>query len=59
MQGTGSKRQKEQSRLQHRQEKEAKRAEREKEKASRPPTAPGVDPDIADIVPGPQPLPEV
>jgi hypothetical protein len=58
MQGTGTKRQKEQARLQYRQEKAQRRKQRKKEKASRQPRQPGeVDPDIADIVPGPQPLP--
>ncbi|MFO0598704.1 MAG: hypothetical protein U0228_25585 [Myxococcaceae bacterium] len=52
-----TKRQKEQARQQHRQEKEAKKEERAKEKAARQPRQPGdVDPDIADIVPGPQPV---
>ena len=41
-----------------RREKEAKREERKKEKADRPPVEPGEDPDIAGIVPGPQPIPE-
>jgi [protein-PII] uridylyltransferase len=35
----------------------AKRRERKIERENRPPPAPGVDPDIADIVPGPQPHP--
>ncbi len=58
MQGTATKRQKEQARLEHRQQKAARREERKKEKAQRPARQPGdVDPDIADIVPGPQPIP--
>jgi hypothetical protein len=51
-----TKRQKEQARLQKRQEKQAERAERKKTKAERPAGEPGVDPDIAGIVPGPQPV---
>ena len=39
-------------------EKAAKRAERKNEKVDRPPTEAGVDPDIAHIIPGPQPIPE-
>ncbi len=58
MQGTATKRQKEQARLEHRKQKEARREERKKEKAERGPRQPGeVDPDIAGIVPGPQPIP--
>jgi hypothetical protein len=53
---TFAKRQKEIARQERAREKAAKRVEREttKTKAER---AAGVDPDIADIVPGPQPLP--
>ena len=53
---TFAKRQKEIARQERAREKSAKRVEREttKSKADRPA---GVDPDIADIVPGPQPLP--
>jgi hypothetical protein len=58
MQGTATKRQKEQARLEHRQQKKAEKAQRKKEKAERAPREDGVDPDIAGIVPGPQPLPE-
>lgn len=59
MQGTATKRQKEQKRLEARQKKAAEKALRKKEKAERPETATdGIDPDIAGIVPGPQPLPE-
>lgn len=54
-----TKRQKEQSRLEHRQKKEQEREARKLEKATRPPRQEGdVDPDIAHIVPGPQPIPE-
>ncbi|MBK7860576.1 MAG: hypothetical protein IPJ65_18655 [Archangiaceae bacterium] len=58
MQGTATKRQKEQARLEHRQKKDAEKAQRKKEKSERGPRENGVDPDIAGIVPGPQPLPE-
>lgn len=54
---TFSKRQKEQARAERARRKEEKRAERQAEKDTRRPTAPGEDPDIAHIVPGPQPLP--
>jgi hypothetical protein len=50
-----SKRQKERSRQERQRDKEARRKERREEKAHREPPPPGVDPDIADIVPGPQP----
>ncbi len=50
-----NKRQKERNRQDKQREKEAKRAQRKREKADRGPTDPGVDPDIAGIVPGPQP----
>jgi hypothetical protein len=44
--------------LQERQrEKAAKRAEREKAEGVRGPVAEGEDPDLAGIVPGPQPIP--
>lgn len=56
MQGRSTKRQKEQARKQHQQEKDAKREERKRAKAEKGPRQPGdVDPDIADIIPGPQP----
>ena len=58
MQGTATKRQKEQARLEHRQKKAAEKKARKADKASRPERPDGIDPDIADIVPGPQPLPE-
>jgi hypothetical protein len=51
-----TKRQKEQARQQHQKDKVAKRAERKKQKGERPTRGPDdVDPDIAGIVPGPQP----
>ena len=55
-----SKRQKELSRQEHKKEKAAKAEERKKEKAQRGPRDPNaIDPDIAHIRPGPQPLDEV
>jgi hypothetical protein len=53
-----SKRQKELARQEKVKEKDAKRDQRKKEKAERGPMEDGVDPDIAGIVPGPQPLPD-
>ena len=54
-----SKRQKELARLEHKKEKAAKAEERKREKETRGPKDPGaVDPDIAHIIPGPQPIPE-
>lgn len=53
-----NKRQKELSRLEHRKSKEARRAERSKAKEEADKSRPeGVDPDIAHIIPGPQPIP--
>ncbi|HYO67393.1 MAG TPA: hypothetical protein VEU33_15055 [Archangium sp.] len=50
------KRQKERARQQRNQDKQVKREERKREKAERPSReAGGTDPDIAHIVPGPQP----
>jgi hypothetical protein len=53
-----AKRQKEKNRIEKRQEKEQRRIQRKEERANRPPSEGGEDPDIAGIVPGPQPLPE-
>ena len=50
-----NKRAKELARLEKRREKDERREQRKKEKDERPETADGVDPDIAGIVPGPQP----
>jgi hypothetical protein len=58
MQPRSSKRQKELAREERKREKEARREIRKKEKAERPPADSGEDPDIAGIVPGPQPIPE-
>jgi hypothetical protein len=51
-----NKRQKERARQEKQREKEQKVAERRKDKLARPDGAPGEDPDIAGIVPGPQPV---
>ena len=53
-----AKRQRELARREKRQEKAEKRAMRKAERARRPAAADGEDPDIAGVVPGPQPLPE-
>jgi hypothetical protein len=55
-----TKRQKELARAEKQREKAAKREQRRQEKATEKPgeVSSGVDPDIAGIVPGPQPLPE-
>jgi hypothetical protein len=53
-----NKRDKEKRRQEWHREKEARRQQRKDERAQRPQTEDGVDPDIAGIVPGPQPLPE-
>jgi hypothetical protein len=50
------KRQKERARQEKQREKTSIRQERRKEKNARDPGAPGEDPDIAGIVPGPQPV---
>lgn len=52
-----SKRQKEQSRIEQRKRKEERREQRKEERTNRPADSTGEDPDIAGIVPGPQPLP--
>jgi hypothetical protein len=52
------KRQKEAKRAEKQREKDAKREERKREKSERPAGDEGIDPDIAGIVPGPQPKPE-
>ena len=49
-----NKRQKEQRRLEHRKEKEEKKKKRQE--TGKEPHADGVDPDIAHIIPGPQPI---
>jgi hypothetical protein len=52
------KRQKELARLEKQREKQAERLQRRKEKKERAPGDAEVDPDIAGIVPGPQPKAE-
>ncbi len=55
-----TKRQKEAARRDKQRKKDEKREQRkrEREERSSTPGAPGEDPDIAGIVPGPQPIPE-
>ena len=53
-----NKRLKEKARQEKAQDKAQRREQRKVEKGHRAPQAPGEDPDIAGIVPGPQPLPE-
>ncbi len=52
------KRQKEAKRAEKQREKDARREERKREKDARPEGDTGIDPDIAGIIPGPQPKPE-
>ena len=52
---THLKRQRERALVERRNEKAAKREEQKARKASSPPPAPGEDPDLAGIKPGPQP----
>lgn len=51
-----NKRQKERARAEKQRDKAEEKARRKQEKANRPAGAPGEDPDIAGIVPGPQPV---
>ena len=53
---TAAKREREKNLNVRRQDKAAKRQDVKMRKASEPAPPPGIDPDIADIVPGPQPL---
>lgn len=53
-----SKRQKERERQERQKEKAVKREERKKDKTTKAPGEDGVDPDIAGIIPGPQPVEE-
>lgn len=53
-----SKREKERARQGRNQEKNERRAQRRVDRAQKPVTADGEDPDIAGIVPGPQPRPD-
>ena len=59
MQGRSNKRQKELARLEKRKEKEAKKEDKKREKSERGPRVDGEDPDIAGIIPGPQPPLEI
>ncbi len=56
--GTFQKRQKERDRQDKQKEKDAQRKQRRADRTPRTAGAPGVDPDIAEIVPGPQPSTE-
>ena len=53
---TINKRNKDKLRQEKQKDKEAKRQQRRKDKDNRPVAEPGFDPDIAGIVPGPQPI---
>jgi hypothetical protein len=53
---SANKRLKEKARQDKAREKEAERAQRKVVRDNRPAPAPGEDPDIAGIVPGPQPI---
>lgn len=55
---TFQKRQKERARLDKQRDKAAKKQQRRDQPNTSAPTPPGVDPDIAHIIPGPQPIPE-
>jgi len=55
---TFNKRQKEKARQDKRKGKQERADERKREKAQRPAPEGDVDPDIAHIIPGPQPIPE-
>jgi hypothetical protein len=53
-----NKRLKEKARQEKQQDKAQRREQRRDEKKNRAPLAPGEDPDLAGIVPGPQPIPD-
>jgi len=53
-----NKRLKERARQDKQREKEEKRQRKRQERAQRAPGEEGIDPDIAGIVPGPQPIPQ-
>lgn len=53
-----NKRQKEKNRQDRQREKEQARKDRARDKVARPAGEGGEDPDIAGIIPGPQPIPE-
>ena len=48
----------ESARVEKKQGKAARRDRRREDRSSRPPTEEGIDPDIAGIIPGPQPVVE-
>lgn len=54
---THNKRERERAKQERHKEKAARRAEAKARRANAPAPPPGVDPDIAGIVPGPQPSP--
>ena len=56
---TALKRQKERERQEKQRDKEEKRKQRRLEKTTNMPNSEGEDPDIAGIVPGPQPVEEI
>jgi len=58
MNPNANKRQKERNRQEQQQAKAERRKLRREEKGTRAPGAPGEDPDIAGIIPGPQPVGE-
>ena len=53
-----NKRLKEKARQEKQQDKVARREQRKVEKTNRSPNESGEDPDLAGIIPGPQPIPE-
>lgn len=53
---TAAKRAREKDLNERRQQKAVRRQSIKERKATEPPPPPGIDPDIADIIPGPQPL---
>jgi hypothetical protein len=53
-----NKRLKEKARQEKQQDKAQRREQRKVDKSNKGPVAPGEDPDLAGIVPGPQPIPE-
>jgi hypothetical protein len=55
---TFAKRERERQRQQQREEKAARRLQRQAQKKDKPTAPEGVDPDIAGIIPGPQPQQE-
>ncbi len=55
---TRLKREKEKARVEKRKEKDARRQQAKVRRANAPPRHGDVDPDLAGIVPGPQPLPD-